>query len=305
MKYFKVKAERTAQRYEISLKNFIKETDRNYPFEQVNKSKTISDYAICPSCLNPIQLVGLKISDKKPYGRHTGKSIKDLRDWDYNKYRFCPYADKSAYHPPNDDYDDLEIDDGIIELYNLLKNQFDRVVYLISKELEIRCDKRFWKEALNQFLVNYGYCYPWLTEANLPYIFAYIGMQHTNVWGQKIKANSELYSALKRYPNVYFDMSDEAYPKVCNKKDFLDLHFRFTRHEQKAAEGSKLIETMVFCVDDFSNGNTLFEKEITFDETYFMNLVNKSDNDDKRQQWLLDIANELMVGIEVNRGQGG
>ena len=59
MKYFKVKAERTAQRYEISLKKFIKETDRNYPFEQVNKSKTISDYAICPSCLNPIQLLSL------------------------------------------------------------------------------------------------------------------------------------------------------------------------------------------------------------------------------------------------------
>ena len=60
---------------------------------------------------------------------------------------------------------------------------------------------------------------------------------------------------------------------------------------------------MLFCVDDFSNGNTLFEKEITFDETYFMNLINKSDNDDKRQQWLLDIANELMVGIECTEGR--
>lgn len=297
MKYFKVKAERTAQRYEISLKNFIKQTDRRYPFEQTNQSNVISNYAICPSCLNPIQLIGLKISGKKPYGRHTGKSVKDLPDWNYNKYRFCPYADKSTYQHPNDDYDNLEVDDGIIELYNLLKKQFDRVVYIVSKELEVRCDKRFWTETLNQFLVNYGYCYPWLTEANLPYIFAYIGMQHTNVWGQKIKADSELYSALKRHPNVFFDMSDEAYPKVCNRNCFLDLHFRFTRHEQKAAEGSKLVETMFFCVDDFSNGNTLFEKKITFDETYFMNLINKSDNDDKRQQWLLDIASEIMSGI--------
>lgn len=297
MKYFKVKAERTAQKYEISLKNFINQTDRRYPFEQTNQSNVISNYAICPSCLNPIQLIGLKISGKKPYGRHTGKSVKDLPDWNYNKYRFCPYADISAYQHPNDDYDNLEVDDGIIELYNLLKKQFDRVVYIVSKELEVRCDKRFWTEALNQFLVNYGYCYPWLTEANLPYIFAYIGMQHTNVWGQKIKADSELYSALKRHPNVFFDMSDEAYPKVCNRNCFLDLHFRFTRHEQKAAEGSKLVETMFFCVDDFSNGNTLFEKKITFDETYFMNLINKSDNDDKRQQWLLDIAEEVMTGI--------
>lgn len=297
MKYFKVEAKRTAQRFEISSKIFEKETGRKYPFEQINKSKTISDYAICPSCLNPIQLIGLDISNKNPYGRHTGKPIKGLPDWKYNKYRFCPYADKSIHQPPTDEYDNLEIDDGIIELYNLLRSQFDRVVYLISNELEIRCNKKFWKETLNQFLVNRVYCYPWLTEANLPYIFAYRGMQHSNVWGQKIKVGSELYSALERYPNVCFDMSDGAYQKVCNKNNFLDLHFRFTQHKQNAPDGRKLVETMLFCVDDFSNNNTLFEKEITFSETYFINLINKSDNNDKRQQWLLDVANELMPDL--------
>lgn len=46
MKYFKVKAERTAQRYEISLKNFIKETDRNYLFEQVNNGNTLFEKEI-------------------------------------------------------------------------------------------------------------------------------------------------------------------------------------------------------------------------------------------------------------------
>ncbi len=75
-----------------------------------------------------------------------------------------------------------------------------------------------------------------------------------------------------------------------------------TGHKNNVSEGEILKETMAFCIDDRTTGNTIFEEQIEFDETYFMNLVNKSDNDDKRQQWLLDIANELMVGIEVSRG---
>ena len=41
-------------------------------------------------------------------------------------------------------------------------------------------------------------------------------------------------------------------------------------------------------------GETIFEKRLEFNENFFMNMVNKKGNEDKRQQWLLNIAYELM-----------
>ena len=51
---------------------------------------------------------------------------------------------------------------------------------------------------------------------------------------------------------------------------------------------------MIFCIDDRKKGITIFEKKIEFNETFFMNMVNKSENDNKRQQRFIDIAEELM-----------
>lgn len=36
------------------------------------------------------------------------------------------------------------------------------------------------------------------------------------------------------------------------------------------------------------------KKKLTIDETYFLNLINNHNNDDKRQRRLLDIADHIM-----------
>ena len=77
MKHFKVKASRYAERYEITRENFERVTGCKEPFEQIKDTGRASQYAICPSCLNPIQIIGLVQEIKsKPYGRHSGKNIK-------------------------------------------------------------------------------------------------------------------------------------------------------------------------------------------------------------------------------------
>lgn len=76
MKYFKTEDTRTAPRYEITTKVFEEVTGHRHPFEQVNHNRTISQYGICPSCLNPVQLIGIAKQIKvSPYGKHTGKNI--------------------------------------------------------------------------------------------------------------------------------------------------------------------------------------------------------------------------------------
>lgn len=308
MKYFKVKAKRIADRYEIDIANFIKHTENKFPFVQSVSTNKVSQFAICPSCLNPIQLVGIdrKISCS-PYGRHTGKNVIGLPKWSYVKYQYCPFADKDDRRKPTDN-ERLEVTEDVVELYNLLKTQFDRVIYVIKNELMIDCSPAFWRKALQQFISSNGYCYPWLTDANLPYVFAYIGMQHSLLFGQKFIVNTDLYNVLSRQNNSNFVfLEDKDGNALKNSKyrrlssnGYMKYHFRFTAHKQKAIEGKSLNETMDFCVDDMRTNTEIYKRCISFDENRFINIVRKTGNEDKRQQWLLDIANELMPPLACN-----
>ena len=301
MKYFKKEATRSSERYIITAENFEKVTDHKSPYEIRNTDGSISQYGVCPSCLNPIQIIGLvKKSKNSPYGRHAGKTIRGIASWNQLKYEYCPYADKRYRRRINEDELLPEITEDVIELYDLLKNNFDRVVYVIEKALNIRCTSSFWTKVLEQYLINEAYCYPWLTEANLPYIFAYRGMTHNNLYGQQVKVNSPIYNKLQKHNNVRFEKSQngkEDYRIIFNKDRYLNLEFRFTEHRQNALDGKTLIETMRFCIDDLTSGETIVNELIEFDETYFMNIVNNSSNERCRNQKLLNIAQKIMVPL--------
>lgn len=303
MKYFKIQATRTAPRYEVTEDNFTAVTERKYPYEQLNKQSKIQQYGICPSCLNPVQLIGtLNKITPTPYGKHTGKNIPDLAQWNQIKYEYCPYSSKNERRELDDNERLPEIDESVIELYDLLRSQFDRVIYILGKELGIQCTPNFWRNALNQYLVNRAYCYPWLSEANLPYIFAYFGIIHQRLYKQKILINSPLYEALKAFPNADFIKNDNVsskYEQLINKDgQFLSLHFRFAFHKQNALNAQTLSESMMFYVDDRNTGETIYQQKIEFEESYFMNIIHKAENENKRQQWLLDIAEDIMQPLE-------
>ena len=55
---------------------------------------------------------------------------------------------------------------------------------------------------------------------------------------------------------------------------------------------------MLFCVDDIKTNTTIYEKTISFDETYFINII-ANGKEDKRQKWLLDIAEENMPELKL------
>ncbi|MDE6103143.1 MAG: hypothetical protein K2F60_01295, partial [Oscillospiraceae bacterium] len=221
--------------------------------------------------------------------------VKGLPNWRQKNYVYCPFAMPTIKRTPNDEEWLTEIDDDVIALYDMLKEQFDRVVYLLEKELNIRCSKNFWKNVLKQYLTNEAYLYPWLTESNLPYLFVYFGMQHQRLYKQQIRVDSQLYNALKKHSDTILINQENGYARHVNRKGtYCELFFRFTDFKQRAVDGETLNEFMKFCIDDRKTGKTIFQKTITFQETYFINLINNRNNENKRQQWLLDIADELM-----------
>lgn len=179
MKHFKVEASRMADRYEVNKNNFESCTENKPPFEQVVNDGEVRQYGICPSCLNPVQLIGIyKEIKRKPYAKHTGGDVNGLPNWNLYKYQHCPFAKTNDKIPINID-ERGAITDDTVELYNMLRMQFDRVVYIITKYFGFKGFLSFWENALKQFRESEGYCYPCLTESNLPYIFAFFWVAAT------------------------------------------------------------------------------------------------------------------------------
>jgi len=77
----------------------------------------------------------------------------------------------------------------------------------------------------------------------------------------------------------------------------LNLFFRFIKHTYKVSNGEAIIESMMFYIDDRTTGKTIYEKQIEFSETFFMNMINK-DNSNKRQQRLMNIADKNMPALK-------
>lgn len=305
MKYFKTSASRgKGDKIEITCSEFEKATKRMFPFEQIDENKAVVQYGICPYCLNPVRLVGLyKKIKRKPHGKHAGKSISGLPKWNQVKYEYCPFKAKNR-KPIEDEAQLLEITEDTIALYKLLIDNFDKVVYVISQELGIRCSTGFWEKALEQFLSSKAYCYPWLTEYNLPYIFAYHGMQHKNLFGQLFLVGSDLYNLLESRTDVCFislnTNNKSRYKKLTNAGKFLNLQFRFTNHLQKGVCGEDLKETMSFCIDDATTKQTIYKRTIKFNQNLFMDLVkHHSEPFNNQKQALLNIAEKYMKKIDT------
>ena len=242
----------------------------------------LSYYDICPSCLNPIQLIGL-MGDKKAY-------------------EYCPYAVKNAQKLPIRTERLSEAEADVIVLCNLLKQQFDRIVYILEKELSMRCSKHFWEKTIERFIKAKGYFYPWLTEVNLPYIFAYFGVHHQNLYKQQFLIDSEIYNALKKYSKVEFVNMKNGYAMLMNKEgSFLNLYFRFANHTHHVGQGQKLNESFMFYIDDKEcfPCKTIYSQKIEFDEIYFTNLINKGSGTYRNWE-LIELAENIIPAIEHN-----
>lgn len=122
MKYFKTENSRMAKRYKITKQEFSKVTKRKYPFEQKKQSRGYF------SIWN-LSLLSKSNTAYWCYKRNKAKSLweahwKRYRRTSKIKYEYCLYAVKNDHKSPNNEERITEIDDNIVELYNLLKNQF-------------------------------------------------------------------------------------------------------------------------------------------------------------------------------------
>ena len=299
MNVYKLEPSNSAKIYTITTESdFVDNSKGRFPHLQSALNGHNSYFAYCPFCLNPIQIVSFS-GNIRPHGKHIGSREVKGFDWDYERYKFCPYASHKKYIIINDN-DRLEnTDENIRFIYSLLRNNFDRVKYVIELTLKMKFSASFWSNSIIQFLNNCAYLSPHLTERNLPYVFMYYGMQHQNIYSQLIGERSFAYNSLNNYSDISliykYTYKNERYFCIKNSGKYVNLQLRFYRFKQKAISGQDICESAVICIDDQSSDITLIEEEFEFEQNLFLYLINKSDT--YRDHTILALAYDLIKDI--------
>ena len=300
MRYFLVKSKNTGKMERIpAVKEiFERETEINeMPYYQVIKGE-VRLFAQCPSCKNPVQLIGLyKKTKNNPYAKHTGKNAAGFPPFKHEQYKLCPYRAKKIYK--ENEKRTLTKDALALEILTILKENFDRITYLLKKQFGINFSTAFMEKTLENYLAMQGYIYSGATLENIPWVLLYLSMNR-NLYGQSIRKDSFIYDELKKKKHgIQFSETESTVKVTGFDCGFAHLGFFFTEHRSEPRDGL-LHESISFRITIERNRSGITEKllikKIVFDHDYFLNLINY-ENNEHRNQDLFDLANKHLKGI--------
>ena len=271
----------------INKLQFEQDTMKSSPWYQSHKDD-VSLYAVCPACNNPIQIIALykrNENSPQPYGKHIPKSINGLAKYNHGAYLTCPYANPGMSLKKDNlrsDGDSLSL-----EILSFLKQQFDRVIYILQRETGIIFNEKLLKDMLISFLRMHGHQYAGINLCNLPWIFAYMTTAQS-LFGKRLQNDCPLMMSLKKRKEIAFS-EDNRIQSATNK--FFEIQFAFIGHEMKS-NGAELHETIDFVVS--LNGKAVHTSKLIITPMRFHNLVNLPPERARRNPTLLRVAEELI-----------
>lgn len=290
--------------YAIQQNIFENATKKKPPYYAENERNEKVQYAVCPACYNPIQIIGLykKLRNTdRPYGKHYPKAIYRLADYCQQAYDFCPYSAKEQIPPGR--YARKEWMTGLEQnIYKTVRSQFDRVIYVLSREIDIHISYAAAESMLRTYVKGEGWQYPWATLNNIPWVFGYLTWSR-QLYGQSVLRGSKLHQSLEKCENVKLvpDSYIAGYDKVLGKtKEYLDLAFCIRLHKRECVD-DELVETMLLDVTKNAvkqNQEDVFQKVLTVDQRYFLNLISLPENRGQRNEKLLKIAESIMPPLD-------
>ncbi len=286
-----------------TINDFERLTMKDKPHWDFSDGEEPALYAICPICGNPIQMIALfrrTINSPRAHGRHIAHDVPNLADYNHEAYDSCPYANPNA-HRPDRDARKRSIEGLPHDIYNLLREQFDRAIYLLKKKLPIFISKALAASMLDDYLATRGYLYVGASLQNLPWMLAYMGPSR-GLTGRFVKRETPLAQAIAdaKIPGcLLIGGEKEGYLKVARAKGtFLELKFCFIAHSRKVQD-HQLSETLDFVVN-YGKGTPprrIYRETLQIDPTYFFNLVNLPPERGQRTHELLALAAEKMLDI--------
>lgn len=261
------------------------------------EEKGTLQFAVCPSCENPIQIIGLYDEmphTDRPYGRHTGKAVEGFPNYDAEAYEWCPLVRGNRNYGKNSRKRKLE---GLpFEILKLVRREFDRIAYVIEKETGVKISAGSARRMLDSFLSERGHLYVGATYRNVPWMVAYMS-DSQSLYMQRIADNPELVAAVRdRVP----DANMNEYGRLVKGRRYYGVHMCFIHHKQMVEDGD-LRETMKFVVSDDAR-NSVYEKLLEFDFGFFERLVNLPPSRSWRNRELLDVADEVFSDYAATLG---
>ncbi|AZD25457.1 hypothetical protein C4K24_6199 [Pseudomonas chlororaphis subsp. aurantiaca] len=296
MDVYKLRIEDTESKI-IDKDLFEAETFRREPWYQPGSGDKLAQFAVCPACDNPVQLVGLyelPPNVKNPYGKHATKSIQGIAPFDGEARNDCPYF-KPRQHKKSDRKAGF---DGVPrKILKLLIEQFDRVVYILEKQTQVVLSEKALRGMLQRYKGERGYLYTGATLRNVPWIFAYMS-DATRLFGQKIDGNVELVKAIASEV-LGAEIGENGRLGTKNlpgsKVPFIDLKMSFIRHRiVKDNEASGLVESMEFVVSQPCKGELVYihKDVIKFDPDWFERLIRMPGDHPYRRMDRVNVARE-------------
>lgn len=289
--------------YPISDTAFLEATGKRPPYQQTRPDGSEALYAVCPACDNPIQIIGLfkntPEAGRRPYGRHHSRTVPRLAVYDEQEYLDCPYSDPNHHTAGRYRRPQSKIAQQTL---TLLREQFDRVIYFLSKEMGLSISRATAAAMLKAYLANEGWRYRVATLYNLPWVFGEVSPA-LPLFGRKILRGSALHLALAEgCPDVRFaGAPDGRYLQVKNAEGaYLDIYYVFLAHrwhrDSTKQDGERLEETIDFWVYRGSAPDirTIFRKTILIQPERFLDLIHTPPEQAHRDPVLLAMAEEMI-----------
>lgn len=179
---------------ELTKENFEKYTDKKAPYywykDDGRLDKSRNPVAVCPYCNNPIRIKNIYKNPDKIYAQHCRGSIQKLAKYNEDAYLNCSHANPNShkYHEYTQ-----EISPQIKEILTVLMNNFDKVISILSSEIDLRISDNLAEKILAHYLKIKGYTYKYLTCSNIIYMFAY-RVDRFNIYGQYLLNNNSQFS---------------------------------------------------------------------------------------------------------------
>lgn len=275
------------------------DTMKKEPWYQENSTNEGSQFAICPACDNPIQLIGLyhlPANVSAPYGRHIGHSIAGLAIADAETREGCPLFKPRRYAKSSRKVRQEGLPQKILDT---LIAQFDRVIYLLQKQTGIRFSRNLVRHMLLKYQGERGHLYMGASLINIPWIFAYMA-DSQSLFGQDVSANPTLASAIeKAIPAAQILDGRVTAREIAGKRSFFELNLCFIHHRSSTGgAGEPWTEQMTMVVStpppSARQPLAIYQQQIVFDHIHFQNLLQF--NDAHRQLHWVELAREVLGG---------
>ena len=250
-------------------------------------------YAVCPECDNPIQIIGLyrlPANVKAPYGRHLCHNADGVAQDDAPSREDCgyfkPQLRKKTDRKPRLDKRGRKILACLIE-------EFDHVITVFQQVTGISPGPKLLERMLDTYRRERGYLYMGATMLNVPWIFAYMTDSQSLVF-QHIKHNPELVEAVEAHVPDAEIRDGRIRPK---KGTFIELDMCFVGHERHRSDdrsGASEVMSMIVTHGVGDASREIYRKDIVFDHAVFRDLMEGPDHAGHLRHELVTLARKKL-----------